>query len=136
MEDEHHIFVDCPEFDEWRLQAGEKLRRVLEERVAKMEVEEDAKNDFLLKAESFYVDDPTVWPLKESRFYLGHVPKLSNLLPQSHSGPGSCQGERIIHAIYCEWHNAGVRLTSRIYGELQRCVTRSWEQERKSSGKL
>ena len=134
-EDEHHIFMECPVFNEWRLQTGKQLRKALEERLAKME-EDDAKTEFLRKAESFYTDDPTVWPLKESRYYLGHVPKISNLLTQLQRGPNRWQGERTIHAIYCEWHNAGVRLASRIYGELQRRVTRSWEQERKQGGRL
>jgi hypothetical protein len=103
--------------------------------LGKTEVEDAAKRDFLLKAESFYADDLTVWPLKESQFYLGHVPKLSNLFPQLLAGPDRWQGEWMIHAIYCEWHNASVRLVSRIYGELQRRVTRSWEQERKLGGR-
>lgn len=37
--------------------------------------------------------------------------------------------ERLIHGIYCDWHNAGVRLASRIFGELQRKITRVWEEK-------
>jgi hypothetical protein len=66
IEDEHHIFVDCPEFNDWRLQAGQQLRKVLEERLGKTEIERLSKNEILSKAECFYIDDSTLWPLKES----------------------------------------------------------------------
>ena len=135
VEDEHHVFVGCLEFNEWRVQAGKQLRKVVEERLIKMKVGDGDKAELLSKAEFFYIDDPTIWPLKESRYYLGHVPKLSNLLPKSWSGLGKWQEERMIHAIYCEWHNAGVRLALRIYEELQQHVTCSWDQERKSGRK-
>jgi hypothetical protein len=131
IEDEHHVFVICPEFDEWREQAGQTLKKTLEERLSKAEMEGACKDSFLSKAEFFYVDDPVLWPLKESYFYLGHVPKLSNLLSQLSTGPNRIAGERMIHGVYCEWHNASVRLASRIFGELQRRVTRSWDKERK-----
>ena len=87
------------------------------------------KELLLTKAEFFYQDDPVSWPLKESHYYLGHVPKLSALLPQS-SG-NRLMWERMIHGIYCDWHNTSVQLTSRIFSELQRCVTHSWDEERK-----
>ena len=63
--------------------------------------------------------------------YLGHVPKLSDLLPPRYFKTTPLSRERTIHGIYCEWHNASIRLASRIFGDLQRCGTHSWDQERK-----
>lgn len=131
IEDEHHIFVICLHFDGWRLQAGEQLGKIVSERLSKLDLVEEYKNEILSKAMSFYIDEPTLWPLKESRFYLGHVPKLFKLFPTQCDGHTRLQMERVIHAIYCEWHNASVRLAARIFGEFQRRVTRSWDEERK-----
>jgi hypothetical protein len=64
-------------------------------------------------------DDSEVWPLKESHFYLGHVPRLNNLLSQLLAKSSRLTRERTIHGLYCEWHNTSVRLASRIFGELQ-----------------
>jgi len=38
--------------------------------------------------------------------------------------------ERLVHGIYSDWHNTSVRLASRIFGELQRRVTRAWDEGR------
>jgi hypothetical protein len=110
---------------------GQALKKTLEERLSRAKIEGACKDSFLSKAEFFYVDDPVLWPLKESYFYLGHVPKLSNLLSQLLAGSNQIAGERTIHGVYYEWHKASVRLASRIFGEIQRRVTHSWDKERK-----
>jgi hypothetical protein len=78
-----------------------------------------------------YLDDSQSWPLKESHYYLGHVPKLSTLLPQPPVNVNWLLWDRVIHGASCDWHNTSVRLASRIFGELQWCVTHSWDRERK-----
>lgn len=100
----------CPEFRQWREQAGKQLRNTVEEHLGKLEVEGDCRDKVLLKAEFFYTDDSEFWPLKESYYYLGHVPKLSNLLPQSLAKSGKLIWERMVHGTYCDWHNSSVRL--------------------------
>jgi len=47
---------------------------------------------------------------------------------------GSSIITRLIHGIYCEWYSTGVRLASRIFGELQRKVTRIWEERKEERG--
>ena len=131
IEDEHHIFMVCLEFKEWREQAGKLLRKTLDERLSQLKVEGDLIDKVLKKAEYFFADDPELWPLKESHFYLGHVPYLPTLLSQLRAGSGMLMWERTIHGAYCDWHNASVRLASRIYGDFQRQVTRSWDQWRR-----
>ena len=80
--------MSCPEFKEWREQAGRLLRKTLKERLSKAKVEDDLKDKVHTKAEYFYDDDSELWPLKESYFYLGHVPNLSTLLPLSRARSG------------------------------------------------
>ena len=84
IEDEHHIFVKCPVFNEWREQAGQHLSGEVEGRLDKADITACYKNRILTKAKSFYSDDPKLWLLKTSQFYLGHVPKISDWTPQDH----------------------------------------------------
>jgi len=78
--------------------------------------------EVLNKAESFYSHEKDIWPLRDSQYYLGLVPKLQKWIQEE--GLNCLATEHLIHGIYCDWHNMGVRLTSRIFGELQRNVTR------------
>ena len=89
------------------------------------------RDEFVQKSKLFFIDDPSIWPLKESSYNLGHVPKLSDLLPPKYFKTAPLSRERTIHGIYCERHNASVRLASQIFGDLQRRATRSWDQERR-----
>ena len=62
------------------------------------------------------------------------VPKIRQWITQESGGMNGITRERIIKGIYCDWHNTGVRLASRIYGEMQRRVTRKWERSKISRG--
>jgi len=122
MEDERHIFSNCPYFDEWRWEAGRQLRRTLSTRLGQLKLHGRTVDMILRKAELFYTCDSDIWPLGNSQYYLGLVPKMQDWLREE--GLGSLERERLIHGIYCEWYSTGVRLASRIFGELQRKVTR------------
>jgi hypothetical protein len=134
IEDEHHIFVDCPIFEEWRQEAGLQLQKTLSDRLEQTGIGEKDKLEILTRAKSFYMDDEEVWPLKESQFYLGFVPKIQKWMTHETEGLNWITKERMVKGIYCEWHNTGVRLASRIYGELQRRVTRIWERRKIGNG--
>jgi hypothetical protein len=134
IEDEHHIFVDCPIFNEWRQEAGSQLQKTLADRLKQTSLGENVVSVIINKAKFFFTDDPDIWPLKESRYFLGLVPKIRQWLTQESDGMNGVTRERIIKGIYCDWHNTGVRLASRIYGEVQRRVTRTWERNKISRG--
>ena len=136
IEDEHHIFVDCPIFDEWRQEAGSKLQKTLEDRLKQTSLGDNDVSGItgINKAKSFFTDNPDIWPLKESCYFLGFVPNIRKWITADSDGTNGITKERIIKGIYCDWHNTGVRLASRIYGEVQRRVTRTWERSKMSRG--
>ena len=134
IEDEHHIFVDCPIFDEWRQEAGSKLQKTLEDRLKQTSLGDNDVSGIINKAKSFFTDNPDIWPLKESCYFLGFVPNIRKWITTDSDGTNGITKERIIKGIYCDWHNTGVRLASRIYGEVQRRVTRTWERSKMSRG--
>jgi len=99
-----------------------------------MDVTEIERTKFLQKAKCFYTDDPELWPLVESHYYLGHIPKIQLMLT-SLEKESRILRERIIHGIYCDWHNmAGIPLAGRIFGELQRRAAQHWDMKRKEEG--
>jgi hypothetical protein len=128
IEDERHIFSDCPYFDKWRQEAGQRLRDALATRFRQTSMDNQAVEEVLNKAESFYSHDKNIWPLGDSQYYLGLVPKLQKWIQEE--GLERLARERLIHGIYCDWHNTGVRLAARIFGELQRKATRQWDERR------
>ena len=134
IEDEHHIFVDCPIFDEWRQEAGIQLQKALVDRLKQTGLGEIDMSAIVNKAKFFFTDDANIWPLRESCYFLGLVPKIKQWIMQGNQGMNAIMMERVIKGIYCDWHNTGVRLASRIYGEMQRRVTRTWERSKMSRG--
>jgi len=129
----NHIFTHCEIFQQWREDAGNQLEKLIRERLNGMDVDEIERTRFLQKAKCFYTDDPELWPLVESHYYLGHVPKIRPRLT-SLEKENRILRERIIHGIYCDWHNTSVRLAGRIFGELQRRAARHWNMRRKQEG--
>ena len=129
LEDEHHIFVDRPVFDEWRKEAGTQLHKTLSERLKLTGLGGNMVSDIVERAKFFYEDNSERWPLRESTYYLGLVPKIERWITPECGNISRITKERIIKGIYCDWHNTGVRLlvASRIYGELQHQVTKTWE---------
>ena len=86
MEDERHIFSNCPYFDEWRWEAGRQLRRTLSTRLAQSKLHDRTVDIILRKAELFYTCDSDIWPLGDSQYYLGLVPKMQRLAKRRGSG--------------------------------------------------
>jgi hypothetical protein len=70
-------------------------------------------------AKLFFYDSDVVWPLCYSTFYLGHVPHLSSLLPSDIFATSTicvC----FLYNVHSDFHIASIRLTSCIWGMVQR----------------
>ena len=63
----------------------------------------------LNKAKSCYCNDAKIWPLGDSQYYLGHVPKIREWIQGEELSRLTV--ERLVHGIYTDWHNTSVRLT-------------------------
>ena len=80
IEDMHHIFMDCRVYEEWRAEALISMVEWMKEKFDAVEVEEVFKNSLLHTAKSLFIDDPLVWPLQKTHFYLGQLPKIDPLI--------------------------------------------------------
>src|SRR6266567_2407217 len=65
MKDKHHIFSDCPHFDNWRQEAGQQLKNTLAARLNQSNL--DNKTVLLNKAKFFYNHNINVWLFSDSQ---------------------------------------------------------------------
>ncbi|KAJ7500598.1 hypothetical protein B0H11DRAFT_1714535 [Mycena galericulata] len=119
VEDAHHLFVDCVRYADWRSKAAKELTKKTELKLAEKGVEEAARQRLLTAAKSLFSSDDTVWPLKHSFYYLGHIPPLEPLLQYDTLASGLTR-ERLLHYLASEWHLVAIRLAGRIFGDYQR----------------
>ncbi|KAJ7710690.1 hypothetical protein B0H17DRAFT_886497, partial [Mycena rosella] len=100
IEDQHHIFVDCPAYADWRTKAADDAYRHTK---AKLEEKE------ILEA------DGPLWPLHYSSYYLGHIPSFDHLIPKKIRNGETLARTRLAHHIASDWHTAAIRLAGRIW---------------------
>ncbi|KAF5312013.1 hypothetical protein D9619_003843 [Psilocybe cf. subviscida] len=131
LEDETHIFSECPHFETWREEAGKELSKAIETRCKAQDISRDKYTDILEKAKFFYRRDDETWPLGNSTYYLGYVPKIKQVAPNLHVDSKLLTTKRLIYGIYSDWHNIGTRLAARIFGELQRKAASHWDERRR-----
>ena len=74
-------------------------------------------------AKCFFCDSEIVWPLHYLAFYSGHIPKL-NLLVSREAFTSTATREHFMHNIHGDFHLAGIRLASRIWGMVQKDMAR------------
>ena len=66
-----------------------------------------------------FSDSKDVWPLQSSMYFLGQIPKVEPLLsPLSMTSP--VNRSRLIHNLATDLHLTLAHLASRIYGDLQK----------------
>ncbi|KAJ7678280.1 hypothetical protein DFH06DRAFT_927531, partial [Mycena polygramma] len=63
VESMHHLFVDCPKFDEWRCSATEEAVERTERKLTEAGITGAAQLPILHSVKSLFVDEPSVWPL-------------------------------------------------------------------------
>jgi Reverse transcriptase (RNA-dependent DNA polymerase) len=123
VEDPHHVFVLCKAFGELRNKASKELMEKTRRRIEATELEEAHFEKLLRTAKLLFSDCPDTWPLHYSFYYLGHIPKLDNIVDRK-LFTSRIKYERFLHNTSSEWHMSAIRLTSRIWGAVQREMAR------------
>ncbi|KAG6858507.1 hypothetical protein C0991_002591 [Blastosporella zonata] len=86
----------------------------------------DLATKLLSTAETLFRDDDS-WPLGITAYYWGHIPDITHLFGFEHPTPHSDKSPplrtaRVIHSLAIDWHLASIRLSGRIWGEVQRSL--------------
>ncbi|KAJ7819719.1 hypothetical protein B0H14DRAFT_2372375, partial [Mycena olivaceomarginata] len=121
VESMHHIFVGRAQFDEWHRDAGAEVLLHTERKLEEAEMREEDRQPILNAAKSLFIDDPAVWPLKISQYYLGQTPSIQNLITYR-TLPDTIKRRKLASHLSADWHTSTIRLAGRIFGSVQRTM--------------
>ena len=122
-ENPHHIFVDCHRYSEMRTKALDPLIKGVETRLDDAGVNPPDQTRIMNTVKHIFSDSKDVWPLQSSMYYLGQIPKVEPLLSPT-STTSAVNRSRLIHNLATDMHLTSARLASRIYGDMQREMTK------------
>lgn len=77
IESPRHLFIECQHYDRWREEAKIEVVEKTRLKAETIGIDEQTKCALITTAESLFNDDPTIWPLHSSFYYLGQIPNLS-----------------------------------------------------------
>ena len=124
-ESPHHVFVECPRYSELRSKEIVSLVLSIEKRMLEAKLVPDDQALLLQLARSLFSDSETVWPLVSATFFLGQIPKINPLIPP-YSISNLVYRSRLVHNIASDMHLSSVRLASRIFGDLQKVMSKRY----------
>ena len=119
----HHIFSVCHRFSVWRLKELESLTITIQRKLDDADIEACHQSSIIHLAKFIFTDSKSVWPLHSTAFFLGQIPKIEPLLSPL-SMTNSVNRSRLIHKIAADLHLSSVRLASRIFGDLQKEISK------------
>jgi len=131
MESMYHVFVICGKFKALREEARGLIQKKVEKRCDEFNVEESHVVG-LQEAAKFFFYDSDIWPLQNSVYYLGHVPKLDPWVSREAFNSTTIR-ESFLHNIHGDFHMVGIHLTSHIWGLVQKEMAR-WREGNFVSG--
>ena len=122
-ENPHHIFVTCGHYSQMRTDALSALTFNAQKKLDEAGIESHLQTPFLDTVKSLFSDSKNVWALGSSMYYLGNIPKIEPLISPL-SFTSIVDRTRLVHCLANDLHLSSTRLTSRIYGDLQKEMTR------------
>jgi hypothetical protein len=111
--------VECIVYQQWRDEALEQLISKTILKLDLMKIENPIRTNILSAAKSLFADDPMIWPLHLTMYYLGQIPNLDTFIPFAHS-LNKITLIRLKTHISSDWHISSIRLAGRIFGDYQR----------------
>jgi hypothetical protein len=119
IETDRHLFVHCSQYKQWRIEAAKDIIAKTELKLETMKIEGIVRDNLLHAAKFLFMDEPSVWPLHHTMFYLGQIPDLDGLFASGHNIKDITL-KRIKTHISSDWHTAAIRLAGRIFGDYQK----------------
>ena len=114
-----HLFVKCPIYQQWREEALDKVTEKTVLKLATMQIEGIVRDNLVTAAKSLFSDNPCIWPLHLTMYYLGQIPDLDVLIPHNHK-LDSVTLMRLKTHLSSDWHTSSIRLAGRIFGDYQK----------------
>ena len=122
IESPHHIFVSCDRFSNLRSNELTAIHTSIKNRLDAADICSHNQKPLLDLAKLIFTNSD-LWPLHSTYYYIGQIPKIGPLLPPS-TFDNYVNHSRLIHNIASDLHLSSVRLASRIFGNLQKEVSK------------
>jgi hypothetical protein len=122
-ENPHHIFVNCGRFKEMRSKQVDSLITSITRRLDDAGLDTLDLTRLMHSVKFLFSDSSIVWPLQSSVYFLGQILKVDALLPPLPS-MNPVTRSRLVHNLATDMHLASACLASRIYGDLQKEITK------------
>ena len=117
-ESARHLFIKCRHYQQWRDEASKQVVEKTRLKAETIGCEEATRDNLVSAAKSLFVDDPEIWPLHYSLYYLGQIPSLKQLITDPNIN--LIQRRRLESHIATDWHFSSIRLAGRIFGDFQK----------------
>ena len=114
-----HIFVKCPIYQQWRHEAREQLIDKTTSKLESMKIDGSVKINLIHAAKHLFTDNPVIWPLHLTMYYLGQIPSLDTFIPVDNK-LNKITLARLKSHISADWHTSSIRLAGRIFGDYQK----------------
>ncbi|KAJ7465629.1 hypothetical protein FB451DRAFT_1041408, partial [Mycena latifolia] len=116
IKDQHHVFVECPQYTKWRLTPP------------RTHINTRMQNS---TRGTFWRPTVLLWPLHYSTFYLGHIPPFNHLMPKKIGNGNTLARTQLAHHIIADWHTTAIQLAGCIWGDWQRKMAKSTDTRRR-----
>jgi hypothetical protein len=120
FESAHHIFTQCPRFEELRRNSTQNLYKSVAITLESFRSSLHHHPHFGTLLDSLFADG-RVWPSTASVYYMGLVPQVANFLNNTslkHLTP--LQHQRLLRRLANDCHAISIRLAGRIWGIVRR----------------
>jgi hypothetical protein len=79
------------------------------------DMREEDRQPILNAAKSLFIDDPAVWPLKISQYYLGQTPSIQNFITYR-TLPDTIKRRKLASHLSLNWHTSAIRVAEEFLG--------------------
>ena len=117
LEDTHHIFVHCRQFQDLRNEYSNSLASDIQTILTNTSLPASISSHITNVGSNLFRDDES-WPLHSSHFYLGVLPPL--LPPSTPRHSLTTESHRTLTRLGNSCHLSAIRLTARIWGAVLR----------------
>jgi hypothetical protein len=117
LEDTHHIFVHCRQFQDLRNEYSNSLASDIQTILTNTSLPTSISSHITNVGSNLFRDDES-WPLHSSHFYLGVLPPL--LPPSTPRHSLTTESHRTLTRLGNSCHLSAIRLTARIWGAVLR----------------
>lgn len=124
IENEHHIFVECFWFSDFKRQSLEEVSRMTnsqcKELIEKSTFTSELADKLSHTAKSLFINDSLVWPLCDTMFYLGRLPSILGLVRHlDMKSENTLETRYQAHFFSLLWHISAIQLAGHIWRQIQ-----------------